>query len=423
MTEATSWLYEWLDSYLIATPQQAQKVLQQKAGRESLREAAAEVTYRLPTIDANDRESIVAGARLDLSGQLLCTHWECLKKQVDELFASIWHYFDRAVVVGPSARLISESWETNPEYALDLIDNYIRVLLYIRNIGAESLFIFTEKPGAWCEEHLSPLIEDIGLHSSSELDQYIQTLKEDFLANAELQVRTNGDVQIYSLQYPKYLDVPTAGVRRNTGDPIDRDQIISKVVHENVMTLISDIDTAQSLTLPLASTGRFHELLLRSRLADVAESDVALRLELPVLQGVSPEILMRIRNEEREDFLAFRNALKRAIRERLEASGDPEKTAREIRADLLDPSLNEIRRKLTAAKSALAKKSAVAIGVGAVTTACGLMLANPLMVTTGVGAAMTTVAATQKYLEEKRDISLSDMYFLWHAEGRAQELV
>src|SRR4029453_2023434 len=45
----------------------------------------------------------------------------------------------------------------------------------------------------------------------------------------------------------------------------------------------------------------------------------------------------------------------------------------------------------------------------------------PLMVTTGVGAAMTALPAGHKYLEERREISLSDMYFLWQAQVHMRE--
>jgi hypothetical protein len=35
---------------------------------------------------------------------------------------------------------------------------------------------------------------------------------------------------------------------------------------------------------------------------------------------------------------------------------------------------------------------------------------------------MTTVAHVNKYIEEDRDVSLSDMYFLWRAQKHAKEL-
>jgi hypothetical protein len=120
--------------------------------------------------------------------------------------------------------------------------------------------------------------------------------------------------------------------------------------------------------------------------------------------------------------LAFRSSLRSAIQERLKSTDDkaPERIAQEIGSDIIEPSLNEITR-LKAARTVLAKKAAVGVGVGAVTTVCGLLTTNPLMVTTGVGSAMTAVPAAQKYIEDRRDISLQDMYFLWRAQEASIE--
>jgi hypothetical protein len=61
------------------------------------------------------------------------------------------------------------------------------------------------------------------------------------------------------------------------------------------------------------------------------------------------------------------------------------------------------------------KKASASIGMGALMTTCGLLTANPLLITTGVGAVATTLPAAHKFIEDRRDVSLSDMYFLWRA--------
>jgi hypothetical protein len=43
------------------------------------------------------------------------------------------------------------------------------------------------------------------------------------------------------------------------------------------------------------------------------------------------------------------------------------------------------------------------------------------MITTGVGAAMTALPAMDKYLDDRRDIALSDMYFAWQAQKHAAD--
>jgi hypothetical protein len=87
---------------------------------------------------------------------------------------------------------------------------------------------------------------------------------------------------------------------------------------------------------------------------------------------------------------------------------------------VIDAALNEIKRRLDAARETLVKKAGVSIGVGALATTCGLLTANPLMITAGVGPAIwSSVGAVHKYIEERRDVSMSDMYFLWKAQQHA----
>jgi hypothetical protein len=108
--------------------------------------------------------------------------------------------------------------------------------------------------------------------------------------------------------------------------------------------------------------------------------------------------------------------------EDLKVPKDPKEISQEIRRDVIDPALNGIERRLNAARSALLRKGAVSVGVGALATTCGLLTANPLLIGSGFATAMTTVAHVNKYIEEDRDVSLSDMYFLWRAQKHAKEL-
>jgi hypothetical protein len=70
----------------------------------------------------------------------------------------------------------------------------------------------------------------------------------------------------------------------------------------------------------------------------------------------------------------------------------------------------------------MAKKSGVGLTLGALTTTCGLLAGIPagLAITAGV-ATLSGVAgsAAAKDIEERREASLSDMYFLWKAVEHA----
>jgi hypothetical protein len=205
---------------------------------------------------------------------------------------------------------------------------------------------------------------------------------------------------------------------------ITRRWLVERVVRHHVEDLLCDLGQTQNAQAPLGTTLRFYKQILHEEAALADEALVAFQMDLPILQGVDPEILLKIRHDEKDHFDAFRNSLRIAIKERLQESAatDPKGIAQEIRRDVIDPAINDIERRLNAARGALLRKGAVSIGVGALATTCGLLTANPLLTTGGFGTAITTVAHVNKYIEEARDVSLSDMYFLWRAQKHVKEL-
>jgi hypothetical protein len=150
-------------------------------------------------------------------------------------------------------------------------------------------------------------------------------------------------------------------------------------------------------------------------------ADVAMRVRLPVLEGLSPDVLICIRSDEHQYFDRFKTQLRLAIQERLKAadSDDPEKVAKEIQRDLIQPELNAIQQRLNAAERVVAKKGGLGIFMGALATSCGLLAgaAPPVALLAGVTAAVAiTGNAASKYVEEKPEAGLSGMYFAWRAE-------
>ena len=161
------------------------------------------------------------------------------------------------------------------------------------------------------------------------------------------------------------------------------------VIANHIAHLVSDVEAAKGTRSPLGSVIPLHQDMLRTlRLRMGAyEEDVAFYLRLPVLVGVDTETLLRVRQDEREHFIAFRDRLRAAIQERVRAAqtNDPSILAQEVKADLIDPALNDIQRRLSAARNVLVRKASASIGMGALMTTCGLLTANPLLITTGVG--------------------------------------
>jgi hypothetical protein len=185
----------------------------------------------------------------------------------------------------------------------------------------------------------------------------------------------------------------------------------------------SDIYTARGLDSPLGSTVYFHGQLLKTIKAGLKEADVAFQLKLPILEDVSPEVLLKVRSDEKPHFEKFRQSLRLAIKQRLDnvSSDKATEIADEIRKDIIDPALNDIELRLKSAKEVVTKKAGLSLTLGALTTTFGLLTANPFLVAAGATPAVGyTIAAGQKFIEEKRDIALSDMYFLWQAQEHSK---
>lgn len=185
----------------------------------------------------------------------------------------------------------------------------------------------------------------------------------------------------------------------------------------------SDVYTARGLDSPLGSTVYFHGQLLKTIKAGLKEADVAFQLKLPILEDVSPEVLLKVRSDEKPHFEKFRQSLRLAIKQRLDnvSSDKATEIADEIRKDIIDPALNDIELRLKSAKEVVTKKAGLSLTLGALTTTFGLLTANPFLVAAGATPAVGyTIAAGQKFIEEKRDIALSDMYFLWQAQEHSK---
>jgi hypothetical protein len=425
------WLYQWLDSYLVRSPQQGIELLNERGPFQELKKVAHEAAEARIIVDADENaigQAIVAGSALDLSGQLTCMHDQCIRRQVDELFGSVWHYFDRIVVVGPSARYIDSqlTGRGNKQGIKRLLETYIRLLFYLRNIGAEEFLFFTERPSRWCEDCGRLLFLEIGVESPEAYQLYVEQLAERLVREGTFRVRTIRGRRAFEFSHPTYIPTPIVNFtgRRSAAEVTrDRRKIVASLTQRYVHHLIADINLSHRWHSPLGSTLKFHEQLLRGDRAKSSEADVALHLQLPILKGVSTETLLKIRKEEGQHFEAFRTSLRRAIRERIEVAPDQNTDAisREIVLDVIQPGLNDIRRRLNASRNLLLKKSAASIGLGVIATSCGFLGIDPLTLTTGVGAAMTALPAGHKYFEERREISLSDMYFLWQAQLHMRE--
>jgi hypothetical protein len=416
MSESDFWLYRWIDACGVSSYQAAKKHLADPVSREALVDFASAAPYTTEPLADTPVPSIAAGCGVDLSGNLDCIAWECLKSRVDDLLRHICLYFDRVVVVGASAYdLVRQNAGLAQEHFNERILSHIQLLLYLREIGAEPLLAFREKPPA-CEIHLKESADKAGLRELLEISEEESVYLE---GDATISLRPHEDHVDYRFDHPKFEHTVWGVIPQTSGDASDmvaRRTVCAFVFQRYVAHLASDVRAARSLRTPLGSTIRYHRRLLQGQPHRDGIPEIAFALGLPVLRGIDPATVIRLRSDEHAAFERFRRALRTAVSERFRSAADPraEVLAGEIQADLIVPALYDIEGRLESARSALAKKASVNLSLGAIATACGLFANEPILTAAGLGGAVGALTALHKHVDEVREVELSDMYFLWH---------
>lgn len=430
------WLEEWLDENGIRTLPRAKTLLEDRVIRQDLHDRALASVGPLDELSDADGPILVAGRPMDLSGDLDCLHAECVKRQADGLFAKVLHYFDKIVVSAVDgsrfAALLERLPDRDPAAYLEVL-NRLEILLYLREIGATDFLIFRTKP-ALCEDHIRETLASAGVSDTS---AEMERLREKFAKEGAIRVEDSerSRTSFAGIEHPMFKHIRIAGIQHpmfehgynrvtlvaQQPERFDSEDFIRSVVYEVFAYLASDVRAAMTSRAPLGATSRFHQELISSAEGRSVE-DVAFCLELPVLQGLDSETLIKLRRDETPSFERFRAAIKKSIEERLKLGDRPARSiANEIRSDLIEPELAQIRNRLRTAKDLLTKKSGRDLALVVLATALGHYVQNPLLAPFATYvpwayAGKRALQAHDSYLDEKRDVSLADMYFLFRAE-------
>jgi len=423
-TREEYWVFEWLDRHKARSMHKVRHLLLDPVALEDLRQGA-QSALKKSARGFSDSESILAGRGIDLSGQLDCFVPDWRKEQAQNLFSKVWHYFDRIVIEDSIAHELTMHGD-NPRLRKFLLWHF-EVLLYLQEIGASPLLAFRPKP-APCEVHLARHVEEASL---SEIIASEDEVVRMIVKKAAFAFETEKDGSIgYSIDFPEFGHTQWGTVSKASAQHSSEGELkrtAARQVFEKFLAyLASDVRAAKFYEIPLGAGIPFHERLLRKSIpATVA--DVAMKVSLPVIVGLSPALLLKIREDERDHFNHFRTQLRLAIQERLEAvgRGDSGKVAAEIQRDMIAPELATIRTRLAAAKRSAVKKSTAGVCIGALATACGLLAtaAPPAALLVGIGVGTAILGnAINNYVDERNEIALSRMYFAWIAEKYHEDL-
>lgn len=419
---AQYWLLDWMDCEGIRSLDDAEKALRSPKRIQRLVERSISEAKRPVEAEPDAYEQMVAGIGADLSAQFECQTPKCLISKVDLLVRRTWYYFDTVVVSGLDPRELQSFIRRKPSDAQfrKFVLRHMEVALYVRESRAETMFRFVRKP-AYCEKHLDEHAAQAGMAP-------VSTMAEDFF----VQLRDNGSIRearrsdaesVYVYSHPA---LETLRVRRFARGEIPAlvdmlDELARSNSRSYVANLISKVTLAR---LNRASLGQFTEVPIDvsvSRGAKERASSAAFRMVLPFVESATTKEILAFREHEASDFQAFRVALKKSISEKAKSYPDAsdDEVSEAVVDEIIEPALIDIDRKLMKASDVLQKRSAAALVVGTALTTVGLLAFAPLVapgVVVGMGGILANV---NDYLKDRKEVRLSDMYFLWHLSNKA----
>lgn len=439
MTASNYWLARWLDENEIRHEWELDHLLHTQSGGEGLIEAVFRASQETresgleytDTRDCND--SIVAGRKLDLSGMASCPAYECLRQGIDSTLKRVWHYFDRIVVEGLSPIWTAEEIrKTDAEHfplTMMKIRDQARLFLYLREIGADNFVIFAPKSHAFCEKHWDIHARELGLAVVVDDSHHDDTVRR-IIKSSDFLIRESHHPDGWHVTITgKYFDRPEYATFFHTkeggvGDPPTPEEIACSIISNRATAMISDVGLARRLELPLVEPVDLPWISQRKANIKSVEDNSAIRIGLPVFDNLTTKDFLKLREDERPDFEAYRAGLQREIQSRIakNPSKPPAAIAKDIEDEYLRPGLAKIEKQIRSRRSATLKKTSVNLAIGTSVTAIGAMASMPLLVEglAAFGSAIPLAPIIHKFIDDGESIKMSELYFLWQAERQAK---
>ncbi|WP_329788688.1 hypothetical protein V1227_29865 [Lentzea sp. DG1S-22] len=418
------WLLEWMDVEGIGAAEGGARALRDSKVMERLlvhaRKAHEHVMKPIPEA----YQQIVAGTGVDLSGTFDCVHNECIKKKVDELIRRTWHYFDKVVAVGldPAKLFLSDDSDDREHLEAErdrLIYSHMIVALYIREIGAEQLLVFTPRP-PYCLDHLDEKAKELGLVSTTPMLAELQEFLRDGCKIKRVGIYEGR--QTYSFTHPRLRMYQTQ--RYDIGANVNQRRELEKWVEQYsrgyANSLLSDAMIARINSAALGRVAIMDSEDLPTVRVKTTVEDAAFNLSLPYVENLDSKELLAVREHEAADFQAFQIAIRKAIKVRIDSipDADAEQVASDVIDDVIEPALIELNRKMSRAVEVLERRSLLAIGVSVTLTTVGLLAFAPLVGPGIIVGAGGLIANYNDFLKDKKEVKLSDMHFLWRIANR-----
>lgn len=291
----------------------------------------------------------------------------------------------------------------------------------------------------------------ISRSASGNFDAYYKKLKREYLNNLNVTCELDDDEYLFLLDGPEpYLDHPHYWIRYDAPHPIIKRHTILDKINQGIQvdiskTLIKELDfhtelahdVATNVIFGLATSGALHTSFLTENDIHVTFLNAlqgAQRIReknlialnhlssiVPFAEDVPIKDVLILRKREKEAFISFRNAFNEAIDE-FRRSGDSfdEHDAKELYADVINPKLVNLDKKIKAAKKDLIKKPfrslTSIVGVISFGLLTGIIPPDIAAIAKAIGLVKfgsDTIQQTMALGDSENKIKSDNFYFLW----------
>ena len=264
-------------------------------------------------------------------------------------------------------------------------------------------------------------------------DDALRQLAKDVSRSGGVVVTQNGPREWFgSLTNPQFAGSVGFNIGRKTKPK--KAEFVLHILRRQLEEMLFDAATAQGIGAPLVALGEPGFFGAQPSPSALTIDDVALRVRIPVLQGISTEKFIKLREAEYGHFQQFQVLLAEAIEETIREANveSPDTAADIVWRKKIRPQVVELERKIASSQRALTRKllagasaGAASAGIGSIVGALVGSAGGPIGTAVGaavgtVGVAATALQFVTKHLEERQQFETAGTYFLWKA-GKVTE--
>ncbi|WP_306207933.1 hypothetical protein [Actinoplanes sp. RD1] len=428
------WMYKWIDEFEITDLSRLSKVINlPEASNRLLELAEGASSGALAVSDVPSSGAVVAGLGLDLISPETCSDFGCRSKIADTEFASVLQYFDVAVMQGPLVSTYERDYVSlrktdDAQEFFHLLHNDVRLLLHIRKSGLVNYIMFDSGRPCYCEEHRRQHALSLGMSDFIDEDR-LAVLAKELSASGAIDVTQTGPRE-WSGSFREPSFTGTTAVTLNQKTRPKKQVVALKLLQGQLDEMVYDAAFAKQAGLPIASLVEPHMFARPSESAGLNVDDVALRVKIPAIRGLSTADFIRLREEEFESFLGLQVLIRQAIEETIrDNSGrSPEETADIVWQNKIHPQVIALRQKIAASERARDRKlaagatfGAASFALGSIATAVAASGGLPLVTAVGAAAGVAGILPSmlryrEKRIEEEQQFQSEGAYFVWKAQ-------